>query len=290
MPADAGIAPRCFPVAIGPARLRSADSALRLDITSSGALLPALSRAKDAGRSAACKNHLHQMGLALAMYVSDNRNTYPPYDDWNAPIDPYVPVLPHRWVGKVALNYSLAWSNAAYHCPGYKGAIFPISTRAPSPDGGNWDLDEVGGSYAYNANGFNCPWGVGVPGGAILVHNPLLGLGGRYVGLRAAQVAVPSEMLAIGESMMIRAPQADIVSPPGYGCDFMVPVALQFVLLGSGWPLPVALPQRHGKKYNQLMCDGRVIAVERVKWHNPTNSAIYWNNDHQPHPELWKWP
>jgi prepilin-type processing-associated H-X9-DG protein len=47
------------------------------------------------------------------------------------------------------------------------------------------------------------------------------------------------------------------------------------------------LPPRHGKHYNQLLCDGHVIAVDRVKWHNPTNSAIFWNNDHQPHPERW---
>jgi prepilin-type N-terminal cleavage/methylation domain-containing protein len=34
-------------------------------------LLPALSGAKKQGQSAACKNHLHQMGLALKMYTTD---------------------------------------------------------------------------------------------------------------------------------------------------------------------------------------------------------------------------
>ena len=43
-------------------------------------LLPALNRAKIQGRSVACKNHLHQMSLALRMYVDDSRGQYP-YSD-----------------------------------------------------------------------------------------------------------------------------------------------------------------------------------------------------------------
>src|SRR5579859_1731303 len=39
-------------------------------------LLPALSRAKAQAQSTACKNHLHQMGLALNMYVDDAK-AYP---------------------------------------------------------------------------------------------------------------------------------------------------------------------------------------------------------------------
>jgi prepilin-type N-terminal cleavage/methylation domain-containing protein/prepilin-type processing-associated H-X9-DG protein len=41
-------------------------------------LLPALSRAKAAGLCAACKNSLHQMGLALSMYTGDFKK-YPEY-------------------------------------------------------------------------------------------------------------------------------------------------------------------------------------------------------------------
>ena len=45
-------------------------------------LLPALSKAKAQAQSIACKNHLHQMGLALKMYVDDNRSTYPFYSQY----------------------------------------------------------------------------------------------------------------------------------------------------------------------------------------------------------------
>jgi prepilin-type N-terminal cleavage/methylation domain-containing protein/prepilin-type processing-associated H-X9-DG protein len=40
-------------------------------------LLPALSRAKESGRSAACLNNLHQTGLALQIYFQDNGNRLP---------------------------------------------------------------------------------------------------------------------------------------------------------------------------------------------------------------------
>ena len=65
-------------------------------------LLPALSGAKDAARSTTCKNHLHQMGLALAMYVGENHDRFPPYlDTW-----PY-PSYDHIWQGKLGTYYSL---------------------------------------------------------------------------------------------------------------------------------------------------------------------------------------
>ncbi|MEI6076716.1 MAG: H-X9-DG-CTERM domain-containing protein [Verrucomicrobiota bacterium] len=40
-------------------------------------LLPALSRAKEAGRRIACLNNLRQLGLASRIYVDDNRGYYP---------------------------------------------------------------------------------------------------------------------------------------------------------------------------------------------------------------------
>jgi prepilin-type N-terminal cleavage/methylation domain-containing protein len=42
-----------------------------------GMLLPALSRAKAKAHQTACVNNLKQMGLALAMYLDDNNDTFP---------------------------------------------------------------------------------------------------------------------------------------------------------------------------------------------------------------------
>ena len=40
-------------------------------------LLPSLSRAKEAGRAAACLSNLHQIGLSLQLYVQENNNRLP---------------------------------------------------------------------------------------------------------------------------------------------------------------------------------------------------------------------
>jgi len=40
-------------------------------------LLPGLGRAKESGRAAACLSNLHQIGLALQLYVQDNNNRLP---------------------------------------------------------------------------------------------------------------------------------------------------------------------------------------------------------------------
>ena len=42
-------------------------------------LLPVLSQAKAHAQSATCKNHLHQMGLSLQMYVDEHQSKYPYY-------------------------------------------------------------------------------------------------------------------------------------------------------------------------------------------------------------------
>ena len=44
-------------------------------------LLPALSRAKEAGRRIACLNNLRQLSLASRLYVDDNQGTYPVRSD-----------------------------------------------------------------------------------------------------------------------------------------------------------------------------------------------------------------
>ena len=81
-------------------------------------LLPALSKARAQAQSTACKNHLHQMGFALKMYVDDTK-AYPyvrglqfpgssSWETWPVALQPYYP---------------LDWTNRSYHCPAYQGQI-----------------------------------------------------------------------------------------------------------------------------------------------------------------------
>lgn len=51
-------------------------------------LLPTLGRAKESARATACLSNLHQIGIALQIYVQDNNNKLPVMRD--APTDPIV--------------------------------------------------------------------------------------------------------------------------------------------------------------------------------------------------------
>lgn len=55
-------------------------------------VLPALSRAKEAGRATRCLSNLHQIGIALQLYVQDNRNRLPFMNDRSlTTTNPYPP-------------------------------------------------------------------------------------------------------------------------------------------------------------------------------------------------------
>jgi prepilin-type processing-associated H-X9-DG protein len=46
-------------------------------------------------------------------------------------------------------------------------------------------------------------------------------------------------------------------------------------------------PLWHGRNSNVAFCDTHVESGATLKLFNQTNSAVRWNNDHQPHPETW---
>jgi prepilin-type N-terminal cleavage/methylation domain-containing protein/prepilin-type processing-associated H-X9-DG protein len=80
-------------------------------------LLPTLGRVKESGRATGCLSNLHQIGLALQMYVDDNRNRLPDMVDkslttTNAKPSPDV-VLSHH------VGNSQVW-----RCPSDKQQVF----------------------------------------------------------------------------------------------------------------------------------------------------------------------
>ncbi|MFM1770250.1 MAG: hypothetical protein RJA22_2779 [Verrucomicrobiota bacterium] len=58
-----------------------------------GMLLPALARAKEAGRRIACLNNLRQLSLSLQLYIDDHEGTLPPRSH------------PNRWPQRLYDNY-----------------------------------------------------------------------------------------------------------------------------------------------------------------------------------------
>ena len=240
-------------------------------------LLPALARAKASARSAKCKSNLHQLGLAMRMYVDEN-HAYPYYLYYQ---DTDMPAIfqPVHWFQALEPYSQMAWSNSASQCPGYKGS------NAVTTFGRNPCL----GSYAYNASGtFYSP--MGVPPSDFPT---VLGLGGDdQLGSEHArdavrpvtesQVLVPSEMFAILESIILTTENPWLISwhyGVGSGFDY-APVGGGM----TGWWID---PPRHGKNYNTLYCDGHAAAMDPRVLFDVTKTAANWNNDHQSHPEIW---
>ena len=238
-------------------------------------LLPAVSRAKSRACGASCANRLRQMGLGLQMYVHDQAGRYPPRrgrsdgSETNGYDTRY-------WWGKLLPYYPIRWTDPAYHCPGYKGAITQVAEN-----------HEPLGSYAYNWRGVYADLAaIEVPGqkfwglGATLTVD----MGGsrrRGPTTRESVIKVPSEMLAIAESRFV---SLEVNGMPGGSSDLLC----GFLGTYKGAMSEFAFGEkRHGKKYNQLYCDGHVDAMDPKILFNPTNSAALWNYDHEPHPELW---
>ncbi len=235
----------------------------------------ALSRTQAQANSATCKNHLRQMGLALKMYVDDNQFRYPyAYDPGGKPdagsFDPAEYNL--FWFAKLAPYYPLQWTNVAYHCPGYKGAVIGILNDGTNQSGPR-------GSYAYNYRGV-----LGSHNSNVLSINSLrvnYGLGPIVRAVPVAAVAeptvkVPSDMFAIGESRFL-----SLNGNRSFG-------GFWGMICGELHSNTVAFdPARHGKNYNTVFCDGHVAGMNPWLLFNPVNTAPMWNYDHQAHPELW---
>lgn len=242
-------------------------------------LLPAVSMAKRYAKSVACKNHLHQIGVALQMYVQANHDQYPRYvgpgdDSYGDERNPGGKLV--YWSSKLFPYYPLNWTNRSFHCPGYTGKIAgPIIRDAT----GHLALERLG-SYAYNAGGVRYGrFGLGSPSFWEDAQGNVL------PPVSEAMISVPSDMVAICDSMVKDDSDWNVwgLSDDALrsGSDFGV---CSHFFASDLAAAPYVL--RHGKNFNLLFCDGHVSAMNPWTLFNPTNSATMWNYDHQPHPEL----
>jgi prepilin-type N-terminal cleavage/methylation domain-containing protein/prepilin-type processing-associated H-X9-DG protein len=131
-------------------------------------LLPALTRAKVAGLSAACKSNLHQIGVGLSLYTSQNRQ----YPAWQ-PFDYQPGNGDYTLVSFTGRNRNL------FLCPARKPSSVWTNLTAPNP------------TYGYNALGSG-------------QHEKPLGLTGNlgdmsWTGLLEARVLAAADMIAVGD-------------------------------------------------------------------------------------------
>lgn len=94
-------------------------------------LLPVLSRSKEAARGAACLGNLHQIGIALQLYVSDNQNKLPVMFDRSTNTAATVngPVI------NQVLAPQLSGGTNVFQCPSDRKQLFELT----------------GSSYAWNS-------------------------------------------------------------------------------------------------------------------------------------------
>lgn len=86
--------------------------------------LPVLNRAEESGRSTACISNLHQIGLALEMYVDANNNTLPVMRD--APMDTNAPPTNSLPDVDMVLKNDLGNTNVL-RCPSDFQGIFQLT-------------------------------------------------------------------------------------------------------------------------------------------------------------------
>ena len=222
-------------------------------------LLPALARAKVAAKTTACRSNVRQLAIALTMYADDFQ-AYPFSADFQRHLIWFDQLTPYyENTGKV--NTNLVNPNRLLDCPAYQG---PKGVAYWNPYFGYH-----GGSYGYNGFGtLSVGYTYFNTGGV----DSTLGLGGcsgtpPMVSMTADKILVPSDMIAIGDSMLL---------PFGDGSTG------SFVLTIADGQRNV--PARHTGGSVIGFCDGHVETIQNKRLTAATSEdRRRWNNDHQPH-------
>jgi prepilin-type N-terminal cleavage/methylation domain-containing protein/prepilin-type processing-associated H-X9-DG protein len=224
-------------------------------------LLPGLTRAKEAARSISCKSNLRQLGIALDLYLQDNRDHYPPES-----IPPTSTAGLGYWT--TALRPILAGTGNRLFCP----------SRSRQAFGGLFFNQEGvlwwGVAYNYNTQGtarrsrgsrLGLAWIESGPG-ASMSHDVI-----------ESQIGVPVDMIALTEP---EAPSPQICVS---GTGVETSESFSFGSSSTNWTGAI-----HNGSSNGLLCDGHVESQKQRPWQERTDaSRRRWNIDNEPHPETW---
>jgi len=247
-------------------------------------LLPALAQAKAKAKQTACINNMRQMGLGIAMYVSDN-NVYP--GDYSPANNAYVWML--RLLPGVGNNPHVfccpaASQDSAWDTNFNKTLGATVAQDIPGYNPGQYDPWLVTPNSRFSV-GYN-DWGMG---NATSLSSPAaaLGLGGDVDGtffhglMKDSKVMAPASMIMLADTRAL-----PVNMDSGSWEANLDPTDTASATQGQ---LP---SNRHRYKTDLTCCDGHVEKPVRNDMINPAQNNLWrsrWNNDNQPHNEL-TWP
>ncbi len=263
-------------------------------------LLTAIQRGKVLADSAACKNNLRQYGIALRLYT-DVFDAYPPYALadrvggvsvlWHERLEPYGGAKWRDWIP--------SWPNeprGIHVCPSY--------VKFPGVFIGGFE-----GSYGYNNQGY-------APDHSLPLHEH--GLGGddtinppSYTSyshvnpgdirvIQESEVRYPSDMIAMGDGLLIDARESPPHEVQGFSELSMVPGYLTTrIQLGVGSTQGLSknavdwiarsiawTKKRHGGRWNVVFCDAHVESLTTKQLCDPRQERVVkrWNRENLAYP------
>ena len=224
-------------------------------------LLPALAAAQRRANTTRCVSNLHQLGLALELYVQEHRS-YPlatsggGLGSWHPALRPYA-------------------SDDVFYCAQRQKATDQWLQLFP-------DETEINAHYGYNFIGaarHNPPaLNPGLGGNFVLDVS-----GGRYVPVPENRVVAPAQMIALGDSAAFIRPPAGAL--PTVTRSNILYIAFPFNFPAWGYE---GVGKWHNGGANLLFCDGHVEFAKQTEWMAATpDRRRLWNSDNQPHEECW---
>ena len=231
-------------------------------------LLPSLAKAKSRAKQVSCTNNMRQMGIATAMYVSQDGR----YPGSLSVVRGFYYVWPPRLLSLMGNNRAAFWCPAALRESSWDTNV----NRTLGATGLDGKRDAYGISertrFSYGIN----DWGLS------LTARPQLGMGGDIDGsfyqgpVKDSTVRAPTQMIMLGDVRALK--DAAQIS---FNAN-MDPTANSAA--HTEWP-----SSRHNNRANLLFCDGHAESVNRALVIDPKKDNIWrnrWNNDNMPHNEV----